>query len=29
MLAHVEDLVARGLVATDGRVDLTARYRTV
>jgi hydroxyacylglutathione hydrolase len=29
MLAHVEDLVARGLVATDGRVDLAARYRLV
>ncbi|MDK9697208.1 MAG: MBL fold metallo-hydrolase [Siculibacillus sp.] len=29
MLAHVEDLVGRGLVATDGRVDLSARYRPV
>jgi len=27
MLAHVEDLVGRGLVASDGRVDLAARYR--
>lgn len=27
MLAHIEDLVARGLVTTDGRVDLQARYR--
>jgi glyoxylase-like metal-dependent hydrolase (beta-lactamase superfamily II) len=27
MLAHVEDLVARGVVASDGRVDLAARYR--
>ena len=27
MLAHVEDLVGRGLVVSDGRVDLSARYR--
>lgn len=27
MLAHVEDLVGRGLVVADGRVDLSARYR--
>ena len=27
MLAHVEDLVGRGLVVCDGRVDLQARYR--
>ncbi len=27
MLAHVEDLVGRGIVVTDGRVDLSARYR--
>lgn len=27
MLAHVEDLVGRGLVVADGRVDLRARYR--
>lgn len=27
MLAHVEDLVGRGLVVADGRVDLAARYR--
>ncbi len=27
MLAHVEDLVGRGLVVCDGRVDLAARYR--
>lgn len=27
MLAHVEDLVGRGLVVSDGRVDLAARYR--
>ena len=29
LLAHVEDLVERGLVTSDGRVDLAARYRTV
>ena len=29
LLAHVEDLVGRGLVTSDGRVDLAARYRTV
>lgn len=29
MLAHIEDLVGRGLVATGGRVDLAARYRLV
>lgn len=29
LLAHVEDLVERGLVISDGRVDLAARYRTV
>ena len=29
MLAHVEDLVGRGLVASDGRLDLSARYRLV
>lgn len=27
MLAHVEDLVGRGLVVADGRVGLAARYR--
>jgi len=27
MLAHVEDLVGRGLVVSDGRIDLAARYR--
>ena len=29
LLAHVEDLVERGLVKSDGRIDLAARYRTV
>ena len=29
VLAHIEDLVGRGLVVTDGRVDLAARYRLV